>query len=96
MEEAFSGARVRRTFSAGIKLALVARGEADIYPTRGTFHDWDLAAGQILVEEAGGTVTTARGDALRYGNPGALQNRGVLATNGRLHETALATIRGLR
>jgi 3'(2'), 5'-bisphosphate nucleotidase len=86
-------ARVIETYSAGIKLAIVARGEADLYlNTYDACHDWDICAGQILVEEAGGRVTNLRGDAPRYGLPGAIQAHGLLASNGRLHEEALARI----
>jgi 3'(2'), 5'-bisphosphate nucleotidase len=86
-------ARVIQTYSAGIKLAVVARGEADVYVnTYEAFHDWDVAAGHILVEEAGGKVTGLRGETLRYGLPGAWQRDGLLATNGRLHDPSLAAL----
>jgi 3'(2'), 5'-bisphosphate nucleotidase len=86
-------ARVVETYSAGIKLALVARGEADLYVNTYTaFHDWDICAGHILVEEAGGTVTGLGGQVLRYGVAGAWQRQGLLATNGLLHEEALARL----
>lgn len=87
-------ARVIETYSAGIKLALVARGEADLYlNTYDSYHDWDICAGQILVEEAGGRVTNLHGQEPRYGTPGAVQRHGLLATNGVLHEAALAALR---
>ena len=87
-------ARVIESYSAGIKLALVARGEADLYlNTYDTYHDWDICAGQILVEEAGGRVTNLLGQEPRYGLPGAVQRHGLLATNGVLHEAALAALR---
>ncbi|HMC67451.1 MAG TPA: inositol monophosphatase family protein, partial [Gemmataceae bacterium] len=55
---AIQPARVVETYSAGIKLALVARGEVDLYVnTYSAFHDWDACAGHILVTEAGGTAT---------------------------------------
>src|SRR5262249_24891457 len=51
-------AKVIESYSAGIKLALVARSEADVYVnTYRAFHDWDICAGDILVTEAGGHVT---------------------------------------
>jgi 3'(2'), 5'-bisphosphate nucleotidase len=88
-------AKVVETYSAGVKLALVARGEADVYlNTYPVCHDWDLCAGHILVEEAGGRVTTLAGEELRYGLPGAVQRGGVLASNGRLHEAALGRMKG--
>jgi len=82
--------RVTETYSAGVKLARVARGEAELYVIGyGSFHDWDLCAGHILVTEAGGSVTDIRGNPLEYGLDGHLQNRGLVATNGVLHTDAL-------
>jgi 3'(2'), 5'-bisphosphate nucleotidase len=84
-------AKVIETHSAGIKLALVARGDADLYVNHyAEFHDWDIAAGHILVEEAGGSVTGLRGEEIRYGSPGAWQRSRLLASNGKLHAAALA------
>ena len=81
---------VIETYSAGIKLALVARGDADFYVNRyAKFHDWDICAGHILVGEAGGTVTGLQGETLVYGQEGAWQRLGLLATNGKLHAAAL-------
>jgi 3'(2'), 5'-bisphosphate nucleotidase len=94
--EAIAPARVVETYSAGIKLALVARGEADIYLNSYTaFHDWDLCAGHLLVDEAGGKATGTEGQELRYGLAGAWQRHGVLSTNGMLHEAVLGRIRGV-
>jgi 3'(2'), 5'-bisphosphate nucleotidase len=46
------------TYSAGVKLAMVARGEVDLYiNTYPNFSDWDICAGELLVSEAGGKVT---------------------------------------
>ncbi len=88
--QALHPARVLETYSAGIKLALVARGEADLYlNTYRLFHDWDICAGHILVEEAGGKVSGLQGETLTYGQPGNWQRHGVLATNGLLHNEAL-------
>lgn len=87
-------ARVLETYSAGIKLAQVARGEADIYlNTYDQFHDWDICAGHILVEEAGGRTTGLGGQQLRYGLAGAWQRHGLLASNGLLHEAVLHRLR---
>ena len=55
---------------------------------------WDQAAGALLVEEAGGRVTDLEGRPLDFGVGRRLdRNFGVLATNGRLHDAALATLR---
>jgi 3'(2'), 5'-bisphosphate nucleotidase len=86
---------VVESYSAGVKLARVARGEADLYVnTYANFHDWDICAGHILVTEAGGRVSGLRGEEIAYGRPGAWQRGGLLATNGTLHEAALAGLRG--
>lgn len=87
---ALEPARVIESYSAGVKLAVVARGEAELYPnTYDAFHDWDICAGHILVTEAGGTVTGLCGEQLRYGLPGAWQRVGLLATNGHIHTEAV-------
>jgi 3'(2'), 5'-bisphosphate nucleotidase len=92
--EAMNPAHVVESYSAGIKLALVARGEADVYlNTYEAFHDWDICAGHILVTEAGGQVTGTGGQELCYGLEGAWQRYGLLATNGVLHDPALKVIR---
>jgi 3'(2'), 5'-bisphosphate nucleotidase len=92
--QALNPARVVESYSAGIKLALVARGEADLYlNTYDAFHDWDICAGQLLVEEAGGKVSGIAGQELRYGLEGAWQRDGLLATNGLLHDLAVAALK---
>lgn len=82
------------TYSAGIKLAVVARGEADVYPNDySRFSDWDICAGHILVTEAGGIVTQLRGEPVSYGGPEFRQTGGLLATNGHLHPQAVLRMR---
>ncbi len=84
------------------KYAAVARGEADIYlrlPTRADYREkiWDHAAGALIVSEAGGTVTDIHGNVLEFHHGRELAaNRGVIVTNGRLHDRVLAAIRDLR
>jgi 3'(2'), 5'-bisphosphate nucleotidase len=96
MAQAVRPTRVVETYSAGIKLALVARGEVELYVNDYTqFHDWDIAAGHLLVTEAGGTVTGLHGEELRYGLPEAWQRFGLLGSNGRVHEEALKRLEGL-
>jgi 3'(2'), 5'-bisphosphate nucleotidase len=94
--KALNPARVIETYSSGIKLAQVARGVADVYlNTYAACKDWDICAGMILVEEAGGQVTNLRGDQPRFGLPGAIQPGGLLASNGLLHQKALAALKEL-
>ena len=74
---------VRSRGSAALSLAAVAAGWADIY-YQYTLSAWDVAAGVLLVEEAGGTLTNLRGDAYHLHQPDWL------VTNGLVHEAVLA------
>ena len=57
---------------------------------------WDQAAGSIVVEEAGGTVTDLDGKSLDFAHGTSLeQNRGVLATNGKVHQAALDALKAI-
>ncbi|MCS6977778.1 MAG: 3'(2'),5'-bisphosphate nucleotidase CysQ [Gemmatales bacterium] len=81
--------RLDYTYSAGIKMAMVARGEVDLYLSSYTgFNSWDVCAGHILVEEAGGRVTDAHGQPITYRQDGSGRIIGTVATNGFLHELA--------
>ena len=92
---ALKPARVDETHSAGVKLARVARGEADVYVNYyANFKDWDIAAGDILVKEAGGIVTGLGGETIRYGGPGNAQTFGLLSATAGLHPAALEKLRG--
>lgn len=69
---------VRRSGSASLDLADVACGRLDGYWERG-LSPWDMAAGIILVEEAGGKVTAYDGSSFD------IRSGRILATNGQLH-----------
>ena len=83
------------------KYGVLARGEASayIYLLKTTEQHnresiWDHAAGMIVVEEAGGVVTDVDGQALDFSQGKRLaHNRGILATNGKLHRQLLENIR---
>ncbi len=51
---------------SSLKLCLVAEGVADLYPRLGRTMEWDIAAAQSVVVEAGGSVTDPQGQALQY------------------------------
>ncbi|NOZ55255.1 MAG: 3'(2'),5'-bisphosphate nucleotidase [Calditrichaeota bacterium] len=83
------------------KYAAVARGDADVYlrlPTRADYEEkiWDHAAGWIVVQEAGGKVTDVHGNPLDFSLGRTLKaNKGVIATNGRLHDPVLSAVRAV-
>ncbi|WP_179378133.1 inositol monophosphatase family protein [Jannaschia marina] len=62
---------VERAFRSSLayRLALVAQGRFDAMITLRMAWEWDIAAGALLVAEAGGRVTDRTGDALRFNNP---------------------------
>ncbi len=68
-DEYIAAYRVANLLAAGssLKFCLVASGEADLYPRHGPTMEWDTAAGQAVLEAAGGSVTTLDGARLLYG-----------------------------
>jgi 3'(2'), 5'-bisphosphate nucleotidase len=57
-------------FGSSLKFCRVAEGIADLYPRFGRTMEWDTAAPQALLEAAGGSVHTLKGEPLLYGKPG--------------------------
>jgi len=80
---------VRLLGAAAVDLAYVAQGALDAYWDLSN-HAWDVAAGILLVREAGGVVTDMTG------GPVDLYNPRVLASNGRVHEHLLEVLRAGR
>ena len=52
---------------SSVKLCWLAQGGADIYPRHGNTMEWDIAAGQAVLEAAGGTLTAPDGSPFVYG-----------------------------
>jgi myo-inositol-1(or 4)-monophosphatase len=77
---------VRRDGSAAIDLAYVACGRFDGFWEEG-LNPWDMAAGKLLIEEAGGWITDYSGEAFSIYRPP------VVASNGRIHSEMLAILR---
>ena len=67
-----------------LRLAFVASGAWDATIAMGNKSDWDLAAGTVLVEEAGGVVTTHKGEKLVF-NRDVPAQRSVIASGNALH-----------
>jgi 3'(2'), 5'-bisphosphate nucleotidase len=60
----------REHAGSSLKFCLIAEGKADLYPRFGPTNEWDTAAGQAVLEAAGGEVVTTDGKPLRYGKKG--------------------------
>ena len=67
-----------RVSGSAIKFGLIAASEADLYPRFGPTMEWDTAAGQAVLEAAGGSVTMPDGAPFRYGKAG-FRNAGFFA-----------------
>lgn len=71
------------------RMCLVAEGRFDSMLTFRRAFEWDIAAGALIVAEAGGMVTDAAGAALRFNSPQAAQD-GVIAAPHGLHRQIMA------
>jgi len=83
------------------KYAVLAAGAGDLLfrllsPSRPDYREkiWDQAAGSLIVQEAGGRITDLDGRDLDFAQGRTLaNNRGVVASNGLLHDAALETLK---
>jgi 3'(2'), 5'-bisphosphate nucleotidase len=66
---------------SSLKFCLIAEGAGDIYPRLGPTMEWDTAAAQCILEEAGGLMTDLEGNPMKYNKP-ELLNPGFLAKGG--------------
>ena len=87
--------RVTLTGSVAYKLAELATGNGDATFTLTPKNEWDICAGSILVEEAGGRVTGLEGEPLVFNQPSPLRP-GMIASNGALHAALLEVTRAQR
>jgi myo-inositol-1(or 4)-monophosphatase len=79
-----------RTHSLALRLARVAEGTFDAAIAGGASHDWDLAAADLLVHEAGGALTSFDGVTVAYNRP--VPRHGKLVAAGRDRHAALLDI----
>ncbi|UCE00768.1 MAG: 3'(2'),5'-bisphosphate nucleotidase [Chloroflexota bacterium] len=86
------------------KYILLARGNGELYlrllsPKKPDYREkiWDQAAGSLIVQEAGGKVSDLHGKNLDFtAGRMLLNNRGILASNGQLHEEALQGLQAIK
>lgn len=79
---------VEKPNSIALRMAMVAAGEADLVATLRWGFEWDIAAAALIAEEAGATVTDARGNTLRY-NSTRGDAFGVLVASPGIHAAAV-------
>jgi len=81
-----------RVHSLALRLTRVAQGVFDAAIAGGNSHDWDLAAADLLVHEAGGTLTPVGGGTVTYNRP--VPRHGTLVAAGRDRHAALIKLLG--
>jgi 3'(2'), 5'-bisphosphate nucleotidase len=80
MQEALGITDVHPCGSVGVKCALIAEGERDLYIHPVPYlKEWDTCAPEVLIREAGGSVTDCYGEPLRYSKPDPVQPHGIIA-----------------
>lgn len=84
--------QVESRSSIAYRMALVAAGRFDAALVLSAKHDWDMAAGDVIVREAGGCVTASDGNPLVFGGPAAVQ-RSMVCAGPRLHALLLERLR---
>jgi len=85
-------AAMPRVRSLALRLARVAQGAIDAAIAGGNSHDWDLAAADLLVHEAGGALTPFGGGPVTYNRP--VPRHGMLVAAGRDRHAALIELLG--
>lgn len=86
---------VGMTTSLALRLCLVADGSFDAALAVGSKCDWDLAAGDLIVHEAGGQVSNLAGERLRYNKP-ATRQAGLVASGANLHDEIIRYASGYK
>jgi myo-inositol-1(or 4)-monophosphatase len=83
------------TTSIALRLCMVANGQFDAALAVGEKCDWDLAAGDLIVHEAGGRVSTLAGSQMTYNQPHTRQT-GLVASGSALHDEITARTQGFK
>jgi 3'(2'), 5'-bisphosphate nucleotidase len=87
------GSRVTQMGCMGLKVCRIAEGSAELYWTEAHIGEWDVCAPQLILEEAGGKMTDAKGDPFLYGSAQERHVPGVAAANKALHAVLVEAAR---
>ena len=96
MQQALGIGDVAPSGSVGIKCALIAEGRRDVYIHPVPYlKEWDTCAPEVILREAGGTVSDCIGERLQYNKQDPRQPDGILATAPGVHDEVLDVTRPL-
>lgn len=85
--------KMPKIHSLALRFVRVAQGALDVAFASVSSHDWDLAAADLLVHEAGGALTTFTGERVQYNRPEPV-HEALLAAGHVRHRAMLALVRG--
>ncbi len=80
--------------SVGLKVGLMVETKCDLYlhPNSKT-KEWDTCAPQVILQEAGGTITDCWGEQLKYNKENVYNDKGFVASNGSCHDQIIEKIK---
>jgi len=84
----------KRVGSAGLKLAALAEGQAEVYISSSSrTGEWDVAAGKIILEEAGGKITDINGNELEFNKQTPFNTNGFVGSNKINHNQIIKALK---
>jgi len=96
MSEALGVTDVKPSGSVGLKCALIAENERDLYVHPVPYlKEWDTCAPEVVLREARGWVSDCLGEPLRYNKVKPVQPHGIMACNRSIQESVFRTIQPL-
>ncbi len=83
---------IRRIGSAALELAYIAAGKLDAFMVSKLYY-WDIAAGKLILDEAGGKITNFQGSPVKIEDNAIIE---LIATNGRIHPQIIEKIKDIQ
>jgi len=83
------------TGSVAYKLGLAAAARGDVFVSVYSKNEWDVCAGHLIVQEAGGTMSDIYGNEIRYNNKATKIRDGIIAGNGEIARQMVELVREL-
>ena len=96
LQEKLKIAKTSQIGSVGLKVGTITTGDAELYVHISRYTtEWDSCAPHAILEQAGGVLTDLAGQPIRYNREVVLNETGLLASNGPVHEEAVEVVRPL-
>ena len=96
IREQLGSTQTIRSGSVGLKMGLIAEGQAHIYLHTGSkTNQWDTCGPEAILREAGGSVTDNYGEPLGYNVSEIRNQHGIVATNGIIQEQVVAATKAV-